>query len=86
MAKDFVKTIIDTGAVDSEGNVPIMEISGQFRTPEVKVLIGRNKFTADFAEVISGQSERVNFHSHLVNEEHRIMLKLEGGREFFGIG
>jgi hypothetical protein len=90
LAEDFVKAIVDARAVDSDENVRIMEISGQFRTPEVKVVIRRDKLTADFDASILGRPERLDFHSHLVDEAHRISLKFDSSRhverEFFGIG
>jgi hypothetical protein len=90
LAKEFAKTIIESSAVDSDENVPIMEISGQFRTPEVKVVIRGDKLRVDFSKSILGKPERCNFHSHLVDEAHRISLTFDpsryGGREFFGIG
>jgi hypothetical protein len=90
LAEEFANAIIASGAIDSDGRIPVMEVSGQFVTPEVKVIIRSNRLTVDFAASLSGRPEKVDFRSHMVDSEHRISVRYdpsrEGGREFFGIG
>jgi hypothetical protein len=90
LAKEYVKEIIERGAVDSDENVPIMEIFGRFRTPEAKVVIRRNKCTVDFAAAIIGRPHRMNLTSILMTGPAGVRLRFDpsrhGGREIFGMG
>jgi hypothetical protein len=71
-------------AIDSDGNVPVMEFEGSFRTNEVNLNICDDSMM--FESFIPGLRERFEWHSWVVNGTNRAILKIKNGSEFFSLG
>ena len=78
------RSLEKVGAIDSDGNVPVMIIEGSFRSKKVAIKIKGNQMHFDC--FIPGLRESFNWHSWVVDDEHRAILQLENGPEFFSLG
>jgi hypothetical protein len=77
-------SIEKSGAVDTDGNVPVVIIEGCFRTRKVSVDIkGDNMF---FESHIPGLRESFYWHSWVVDDTRRAIMKIRDGAEFFSLG
>lgn len=78
------KTVEDVGAIDSDGNVPVVIIEGKFKTKKVAVEIKGDKMF--FESFLPGLQESFYWHSWIVDDERRAILTLDTGQEFFSLG
>ena len=72
------------GAVDSDGKVSVVIFEGSFKTKKVGINVKGNKM--HFESFIPGMQESFDFHSWVVNDEHRAIMKMKDGPEFFSLG
>jgi hypothetical protein len=80
-AQNLVEKI---GAIDSDDFVPVVSIEGMFRTNKVAIDIKGNRM--HFESFIPGLEEQFDWHSWIVDEQHRAIMKLKDGPEFFSLG
>jgi hypothetical protein len=78
------KTVETVGAIDSDGFVPVVIMEGKFRTDKVAVAIKGDRM--HFECFIPGLEEEFDFHSWVVDDQHRAILRLGKGPEFFSLG
>src|SRR3990172_7468181 len=69
------------GAIDRDGFVPVVIIEGKFRNEKVAVEITGDRMR--FESFIPGLQEVFDFHSWVVDDVHRAIMKLKDGPEFF---
>jgi hypothetical protein len=74
----------NAGAVDSEGQVSVVAFEGRFRSKEVEVVVAGNKMKSRI--FIPGLEEEFEWHSWVVNSEHRAIWRKGKGPEFFSLG
>lgn len=90
LVKEFADEIVSRKAINNDGIVPVMEITGRFEIPEVRIHVTRSSFTAHFSSVLMGRAETVKFESRLLNSVDYMSLRYDpsrfGGREFLGVG
>jgi len=72
------------GAVDEDGNVPVILFEGSFKTHKVAVNVKGDKM--HFESFIPGLRESFDWHSLIVSGENRAILRMAKGREFFSLG
>jgi hypothetical protein len=78
------KTVENVGAVDSDGYVPVVILEVKFRTDKVAVNIKEDRM--HFECFLPGIEEAFDWHSWVVDDEHRAILRLKNGPEFFSLG
>ncbi len=86
-AEDAGKTVEKVGAVDSDGNVPIMTIEGAFKAKNITVNIkGDDLHTV--LSLHSGHEDACMWkNSRIVNGKYRQIIRwAEGGPEIFSVG
>ncbi len=86
-ARDALKTVENAGALDSDGNVPVMTVEGQFKTKNIAVRIrGHDLHTA--LSLRPGHKDELTWqHSRIVNSEYRQTIRrTKDGPEIFSVG
>jgi hypothetical protein len=83
-AANIQKTIEIVRAVDTDGMVPVVVMEGKFRTDKIALDINADRMHIDFS--IPGHREEFDCPSLVVDDEHRLILRIENGPEFFSLG
>lgn len=83
-AMDVPATLEREGAIDSDGFVSIVIMEGKFRTKKVAVDIKGH--TMHYESFIPGLQEKFDWHSWVVNDKARAIIRLKDGPEFFSLG
>lgn len=84
IADSAAQSAVAAGAVDREGNVSVVRFEGRFRSRFVEVAVSEH--TMKFTSFVPGLEEHFEWHSWVVNSEHRAILKLQNGAEVFSLG
>jgi hypothetical protein len=84
IAESAAKAIRLAGAIDSDGTVTLMEVSGTFRTIGLQVVVHGHRMT--MTSELTGARERFDWHSCVVDGEHRAIIRRAGGPEVFSLG
>ena len=76
--KTLDKSLANTGSIDSDGNIHLVEINGHFKTPELEIWLenGEMKYKSDL-------EKEFLFHSWVVNKEHYVSMCNEGNKKEF---
>jgi hypothetical protein len=77
-------TVAKLGAIDSEGQVSVVIFEGQFRSKEVEVKITGDRMK--FRCFVRGLEEEFDMTTKIVDSEHRALLRMHDGPEFFSLG
>lgn len=81
----IVERLESHGVIDSDGHIPYAEFEGHFRTPRVQVDVVKHRLILRVPSL--GQAGDADFNSHLVDYEHRMVLRFkETKEEFFSLG
>lgn len=90
LAQEIGKTITNSESIDRDGNISFLQIKGMFQTPEARFHITEKLLKMHVDRMLLGKKETVNFHTHVVSEEHHMSLRYDasryGGREWLRIG
>lgn len=78
------RNLLEMGLVDRDGTVPVMAFEGNFRSPDVRIQVRGDRFR--FSSYLQGTEETFDFHTWIVDEERRAIMKRAGGAEFFSLG
>jgi hypothetical protein len=84
IAESAGESVERCGAVDSDGNIPVVIVEGRFRTQKVALDIEGNAMF--FECYIPGLKESFHWHSWVVDDTHRAILRMHNGPEFFSLG
>lgn len=79
-----LQSIEDSGAIDSDGRLPLVVFEGEFTTDKVAISVKGNEIV--FESLLPWMRERFPFKSHLVDGERRMVLHVAKGPEFFSLG
>ncbi|MBT3276224.1 MAG: hypothetical protein HN368_23960 [Spirochaetales bacterium] len=74
----------NSGSVDSEGKINLVEINGHFRTPDVELSLLRGEM--NLKTFIPGIEEDFDFHSWIVSEKSCMVMDHRGKGEFLRLG
>lgn len=83
-AEGCYRNLLKMGLVDRDETVPVMTFEGSFRSPDVGIQVRGDRFT--FSSYLPGMEETFDFHTWIVDEERRAILKRPRGAEFFSLG
>ena len=90
LAQEIGETITKSGSIDRDGNISFLQVKGMFQTPEARFRITEKLLKMHVDRRLLGKEETVNFHTHVVSEEHHMSLRYDSsryrGREWFRIG
>jgi len=84
IAESAAASVERIGAIDSDGNVPLVEFEGLLRSRHVTVDVRGDRM--HFECHIPGIAEAFDWHSWVVNEANRALLCIDNGPEFFSLG
>jgi hypothetical protein len=86
--KDMIAGLHETlrrrSAIDTDGFVPVVIVEGRFRTRKISIHISGD--IMHFQSFIPGLKEEFDWHSWIVDDAHRAILRLKDGGEFFSLG
>ncbi|OMH26651.1 hypothetical protein BGP75_23435 [Motiliproteus sp. MSK22-1] len=72
------------GAVDSDGNVSVILFEGCFKTHKVGLSVKKDKI--HFESYLPGRFESFEMGTTIVSAEHRAIMRMHNGPEFFSLG
>jgi hypothetical protein len=78
------KNLEEKGLIDSDGEIPIMSFEGAFQCPEVAIRVTGNRMF--FRSFLPGDEDEFEWHTHIVDDQYRMIMRRAGGAEFFSLG
>ena len=84
IAESATNSIERVGGIDSDGNVPFVTFEGVVRSRHIEVSVKKNRM--HFESQVPALQPEFDWHSWVVNDVHRAIIRIRDGPELFSLG